>query len=556
MNSATSGRRLRSVQVMLAVLAVSLTFGLILSVIGGGAGPAPSQQTPSTEPGRSVAPGERMPGVPETPVDELETFDRPSEANADRQLDYQPSGTPSVEFPDGLGSLAAYAAQDLEWRSCDEGAAACVTVLAPLDWEDPEGPAVEIALRRYEGSDGSLGPLFVNPGGPGIGGQDFAGSLVGMGWDAYDIVGWDPRGTGRSTAVQCGTIDQTDAIFELDQSPDDDAEDQVLRDGHRDFAQQCRDASGPLLDHLSTIENARDLDLLRHLLGAPKLDYVGVSYGTFIGAVYAQLFPGSTGRLVLDSAVDITDSDDAPPQSMGFERALTEWASWCGDTDECFLDGSAEQIKGQISDWLKRLDAEPLAVGDRKLTQTYATDGILGYLYSTDEAYPYLSEDLQAAMVDSDGEALLGVSDAMNGRSPDKYETDAFAFPATLCADHYDEGADPVRERWRKSFELAPTVAPNSGIAYFCALWTADSAPTLRITAKGAQPILVVGTTGDSATPYEHAQTMAEQLESGRLLTLEGAGHGAIDTENRCLRKAIDDYLLEGVLPPEGTVCS
>lgn len=544
---------------MLAVLAVSLTAGLVLSVVGGGWGSAPAEPPPTTQPGRPVEPGERMPGVPETPVGELETFDRPADANADRQLDYQPSGTPSVTLPDGLGSLEAYAAQEVAWRSCDDGAAACATVLAPLDWEAPEGPAVEIAVRRYEGSDGSLGPLFVNPGGPGFGGQDFARSQAGERWERYDVVGWDPRGTGESTTVACGTTEQTDAVFDLDESPDDAAEDQALRDGYRDFARQCRDASGPLLDHLSTIENVRDLDLLRHLLGAPKLNYLGLSYGTFIGAVYAQLFPNSTGRLVLDSAVDITDSDDSPPQMVGFERALTNWASWCAEEaeeDECVLEGSTEEIKKQLSDWLQGLDADPLPVSDRKLTQSHAAVGILFYLYEDEETYPYLSAAIEAAMKQDMGEELLAGSDAMNGRGNNGYQSVAFAFPATGCVDGYDEGADAASERWRESFALAPTLAPHAGMSYVCTMWTADSAPTLRLTAKGAAPILVVGTTGDSATPYEHAETMAEQLESARLLTLEGAGHGAVTSENQCLREAVDGYLLEGILPGEGTVCS
>lgn len=555
MNTTTPGKRLRSVQVILALLAVGLTFGLIISTVGGGGMPQPPE-TPVPETGSPVAEDQRTPGVPEVPVDALATFDQPEDANADRQLDYEPTGEPAVEFLDPLGGLDAYATQELAWASCDEGAATCATMLVPLDWENPEGSAIEIAVRRYAGADGRLGPLFVNPGGPGFGGQLFAGFLSGAGWDRYDIVGWDPRGTGESTAVVCGSTPQTDAVFDLDQSPDDETEDFALRDGYREFAQQCRDASGPLLDHLTTIDNARDLDLLRHLLGAPKLNYVGVSYGTFVGSVYAQLFPHSVGRLVLDAAVDITDNDDAPPQVAGFELALTNWASWCSDADDCVLDGSPEEITGQLGDWFQQLDAAPLPVGDRQLTQTYAAVGIAAYLYEDEQAYPYLSQAIEAAMTGRDGSALLEAADSLNGRIAGGYDTSAFAFPATLCVDFYDEGADSVPELWRESFALAPTMGPNMGMTYVCELWTADSAPALHITAEGAPPILVVGTTGDSATPFEHAQTMAEQLESGRLLTLDGAGHGAISSDNECLREAIDDYLLEGIVPADGTVCS
>jgi len=544
--------------VLLAMLAIGLSVGVVLSTVGGGTGqadPVPTG-TAGTETPRPVPQGERMPGVPERPIGELATFERPATANADRQLGYETSGSPSVEFPDGLGSLEAYAAQTVTWRRCDEDAASCATVLVPLDWEQPDGPALEIAVRRYAGADGSLGPLFVNPGGPGFGGQDFARYLAGKGWDEYDVVGWDPRGTGESTTVRCGTTEQTDAIFDLDQSPDDEAEALALREGYIDFARQCRDASGRLLDHLSTIENVRDLDLLRHLLGARQLNYVGVSYGTFVGAVYAELFPHTVGRLVLDSAVDITDDEDPTPQVAGFELALHNWASWCSGADECVFEGSAEEIVIQLGDWFQHLDEDPLPVGGRSLTQTHAAVGVAAYLYEDEQAYPFLDHAIAAAMDERDGSSLLNAADSLNGRTPTGFDTVAFAFPATLCVDMYDEGMAAAPGLWRDSFSLAPIMAPNMGMNYVCEAWTAASAPTLKVTAAGAPPILVVGTTGDSATPFEHAQTMADQLESGRLLTLDGAGHGAISSDNECLRAGIDDYLIDGVLPQEGTVCS
>ncbi|HMR49596.1 MAG TPA: alpha/beta hydrolase [Arachnia sp.] len=558
MSAARSGVRLRSVQVLLAMLAVGVTAGVVLAALGGGAGPAQPQPTApaGTETPSPVPQGERMPGVPERPIGELATFERPATANANRQLDYEPSGAPSVEFPDGLGGLDAYATQPVAWRSCGGNTAHCATVLVPLDWEQPDGPALEIAVRRYAGADGSLGPLFVNPGGPGFGGQDFAGYLSQKDWDEYDVVGWDPRGTGESTTVRCGTTEQTDAVFDLDQSPDDDAEALALREGYIDFAQQCRDASGDLLDHLSTIENVRDLDLLRHLLGAEKLNFVGVSYGTFVGAVYAELFPHSVGRLVLDAAVDITDDEDPTPQVAGFELALRNWAAWCSEADDCVFDGSADEIMTQLGDWFQHLDENPVAVGDRFLTQTHAAVGVASYLYEDEQAYPFLDDAIAAAKEERDGSSLLNAADALNGRTPTGFDTVAFAFPATLCVDMFDEGMAAAPGLWRDSFSLAPVMAPNMGMNYVCEAWTAASAPTLKITAVGAPPILVVGTTGDSATPFEHARRMAEQLESGRLLTFDGAGHGAISADNECLRAGIDDYLLDGVVPQEGMVCS
>ena len=550
-------RTVKLTQVILAVIAV----GLVVALFTGGLVRGQSRDEPAspstTGPVTPSAPadGARMPGVPEVPVADHALLPAEDDANADRQLDYTPSGDPSVEFEDSLGDLTSYATQVVDWEACQESdiGAQCATILAPLDWEDPSGPAVEIAVRRVPDGDSSRGPLFVNPGGPGYGGQSMAENLAGR-WQNYDTVGWDPRGTGESTHVVCGDLEQTDAIMNLDASPDDDAEVKALKNGGKDFAEQCRDASGDLLDHITTVDVARDLDLLRHLLGAEKLNYVGVSYGTFVGATYAELFPDTVGRLVLDAAVDITGSDDAPAQVEGFELALTNFTAWCADSDLCDLGDDQDAINDRIADFLAGLDEQPLTVGDRKLTQSLAATGIALFLYEDDTAYRTLAEVIAQGFT-GDGTNLLWAADVMNGRGDDTYETIAFAFPAMACADAQDDGADAVMGDWKDTFKKAPIMAPNMGTSYTCQFWTADSAPQLKLTAKGAPTILVVGTTGDSATPYEQAQTMAEQLDSGVLLTLDGAGHGAVTGDNSCIAEHVDAYLYDGAAPDEGTVC-
>ena len=425
-------------------------------------------------------------------------------------------------------------------------------VKAPLDWDQPQGDAIEIAVRRVIDGDSSRGPLFVNPGGPGFGGQDMAQSLKGR-WKNYDTVGWDPRGTGQSTHVVCGSLEQTDKIMNLDASPDDAAEDKALKDGSADFAKQCRDASGKLLDHLTTVDVVRDLDLLRHLLGAEKLNYVGVSYGTYVGAMYAELFPNSVGRLVLDAAVDITGNDEVA-QSEGFELALNNFTKWCAGSDLCSLGDDQAEINTRIGDFLHGLDAKPIKVGQRQLTQSLAAAGLALFLYDDESAYRTLDKVLADAMV-GNGEPLLYAADILNGRRPDGYDTLAYAFPAMACVDGVDEGVAPVMQDWKDTFAKAPVMAPNMGLGYTCQLWTAGSAPQIKITAKGAPTVLVVGTTGDSATPYRQAQTMADQLESGTLLTLEGAGHGAVTGDNGCIADAVNRYLYEGKAPEAGKTC-
>lgn len=517
--------------------------------------PSPTAQ-PTAEPedsGETATPEPDVrAGVPLVPIAELETWPAPEGRNQDRQLDYR-TDAPSVEFPEAPSTdLTGYWDQEVSWQACGEDE--CATVLVPLDWEDPGETALNIAVRRVPGATPELGPLFVNPGGPGHGGQSFAQRLRDQGWDDYDIVGWDPRGTGGSTAVQCGTTEQTDAHFEMDATPESAADVEVLRDGYGTFAQQCRDASGDLLDHLSTIENVRDLDLLRHLLGAEKLNYVGVSYGTYVGALYAHIFPDRAGRLVLDSAVDITDDEDAPVQAEGFELALRNFAEWCVGQTVCILGDSVDGAIGTISDFLASLKETPIPVGDRMLTQNLATTGIALFLYADERAYPSLTTAISEAIMGR-GEILLSAADSLNGRDESGYDTSAFAFPATLCVDREDRGVDYAYGAWQEVARRSPVFGANMGMSLVCETWTADSAPQLRITADGAPTILVVGTTGDSATPYEHAVSMAGQLSSAVLLTHDSPGHGAVTSGNRCISEAVTGYLVDGVVPEDGTIC-
>ncbi|MFV0430248.1 MAG: alpha/beta hydrolase [Arachnia sp.] len=493
--------------------------------------------------------------MPTVPLDQHETWPDREDQNEDRQLSYEAEGNPSVELPEALSDdLSGYWQQEIQWGDCAPDR--CGTILVPLDWENPGAAAVSIAFRQVGDPESPLGPLFVNPGGPGFGGQDLAQSLAGE-WEGYNVVGWDPRGTGDSTTVECGTTEETDEVFGLDGSPDSSAEEEALREGFAEFAQDCRDASGALLDHLTTVENVRDLDLLRFLFGADELNFVGISYGTYVGAMYAELFPDKVGRLVLDAAVDITNQDESVSQSEGFELALRNYAEWCAGESTCQLGDSADAIIDRISDFLSGLDAQPLpGDGERELTQSLATTGIALFLYFDEAVYPSVTDALDEAF-GGDGASLLWAADELNGRTmPGGYETGAFAFPATRCVDWVDEGVEGAYRSWEESKPKAKIFAVNNGLDLACQLWTADSGPLLKLTGKGAAPILVVGTTGDSATPYEHAVSMADQLESGHLLTFDGAGHGAVTSGNECVSDTVSSYLIGGTLPEEELTCS
>ncbi|HSN44665.1 MAG TPA: alpha/beta fold hydrolase, partial [Propionibacteriaceae bacterium] len=271
--------------------------------------PQPTRTTGPARPASSAIPSSTP--VTETDVAAYDPDDHllwPSEGSPDRlSLPVGSERPPGfVAPPDGQG-VQRYLDQSITWREC--GRHLCGTLAVPLDWDDPDGEAITLALRMAPAST-RTGVLFVNPGGPGGSGQDLVADFDASRFPGYDIVGWDPRGSGESTPPVCGSDDETDALNQLDQSPDDASEWAALLEGAKQFSTSCRERSGPLLDHISTIDNVRDLDLLRALFRVPKLDYFGISYGTFIGATYAELYPDKVGRMVLDSAVDIAENDD------------------------------------------------------------------------------------------------------------------------------------------------------------------------------------------------------------------------------------------------------
>ncbi|PIE21012.1 MAG: hydrolase [Arachnia propionica] len=557
-------------QWLLGILAVVLVVALVAVIAMGGrtmlptddqtvtpTGAPTSTEQPNPGPPTKTGPvdpnADGLPGVPSKAISEHVMWPNEENQNADRQLGYDGNGSASVQLGDGLSQdLQGYWNQEIKWRDC--GNDRCGTVQVPLDWEKPGDGSLEIAFRWVGDLNAPKGPVFVNPGGPGYGGQSFAERVAGL-WEGYAYVGWDPRGTGDSTAVKCGDTQQTDAVFSTDSSPDDETEKKQLLETWQGFAKQCRDESGALLDHLTTIENVRDLDLLRYLLGSEKLNYFGVSYGTYVGAMYAELFPERVGRMVLDSAVDITDDEDVA-QAEGFELALRNYAEWCAKALTCDFGDTPEKVLEKISAFVKGLDQAPIVVNQsRNLTQGLAITGIALYLYFDEGYYPDLTQTLQQAM-EGDGEMLLAASDDLNGRTrPNGYETAAYAFPATLCADWADSGVADAYKRWQELQAKSPIFATNMGVDLVCQAWTANSAPPIKITADGAAPILVVGSTGDSATPYKHAQTMAEQLDSGVLLTYDGAGHGSVTNGNPCVTKIVTAYMVDGEVPESGQTC-
>jgi pimeloyl-ACP methyl ester carboxylesterase len=480
----------------------------------------------------------------------------------DRPVEPFPDVTPAgfADPPPGQG-LQRYLDQVIEWVPCAAGSVEgdCADILVPLDYADPDGQAITLAVFKRPPADGvgAMGPLFVNPGGPGTPGRGVAAWLDAASLPGYSLVGWDPRGVGASTPVVCDT--DLDALRALDASPDDAAEEEAFVDGWRAFDQSCLAQSGRLLQHVGTADTVADLDLLRALLGADRLNYLGYSYGTAIGALYAQTYPDKVGRMVLDSPVNITDNDSVS-QAAGFDVAFGNFADWCVESG-CRLATpgmatGADLVTATIA-WLDALDQVPVPVGDRFLTQSLASDGLALYLYQDASAYPDLADALGEAEV-GDGAALLEAADGLWERNDDgSYSPALGAFTAIRCVDGTDSGLAGAFAEWRKEAAEAPLFGGSAGLDVACEVWPVRaSLDDVTITAAGAAPILVVGATGDSATPYEYAQWMEEQMPSARLLTYDGPGHATYGGRNDCVDTTVNTYLNEGTLPPKGTVCA
>ncbi|MGW0840796.1 alpha/beta fold hydrolase [Streptomyces sp. NPDC002787] len=479
------------------------------------------------------------------------------------------------------------AAQKLSWETCEAPSASqgggaapsplpdgdvwqCSTMKAPLDWDEPEGDTISLALIRARSSgtgDQRIGSLVFNFGGPGLSGvktipsfgEDYAKLRT-----RYDLVSFDPRGVGRSAGITCEDYEELDKYFQQDGTPDDAAERTRFLDTTKTFNSACEKNSGKTLPYVRTTDAARDMDLMRQVLGDDKLHYVGFSYGTELGGVYAHLFPGNVGRAVFDAVVDPTQTAEQGSlgQAKGFQLALDNYARDCvSKAEDCPVGDTEQGVQDRITKLLDDLDTKPInGVFPRDLTQSEATNGIAQALYSQD-LWPYLTEGLKQAY-DGDGRLLMLLSDSLNGRSENgEYSNITAANVAINCADDRPRHTTEDVEARLAEFRAASPVF-GEWLAWSmlsCTDWAvAGAADHPDVRAPGSAPILVIGNTGDPATPYGGARRMVEALGPGVgvELTYKGQGHGAYRSGNACVRTAVDDYLLSGKVPKAGTVCS
>ncbi len=465
-----------------------------------------------------------------------------------------PPGSSGPPAPSALGPSPT-----IRWERC--GDVECGRLEVPLDHRDPAGATISLALVRRPADDARrrVGALLVNPGGPGVpgtylaerAGDYFSSTLL----ERFDLVAWDPRGTGESAGVDC--TDDLDALFGLDPTPDSVAERTALIDAARAFAADCERRVGDVLGHISTQDSARDMDAIRAALGEEQISYLGFSYGSELGSTYATLFPERVRAMVLDGAVDpnLPFERSLLVQARAFEEMLDAFLADCSARSRCAF-SSGGDAEGAFDRLMASLDADPLPSprGRPPVGQGVAYFGIIQALY--DRAYwPTLGTALAAAR-DGDGSGLLRLYDSYLDRRDDGTWADTIeALLAISCVDN--PGPTSVAEV-EALVERTEAVAPRLGAwfatSYWCLDWPVPPAPPLAITAAGAGPVLVIGTTGDTATPYELTRSLAAALEDGVLLTWEGKRHGAY-VASACVQRAVDAYLVDGKVPEPGTTC-
>ncbi|MEQ1698568.1 MAG: alpha/beta hydrolase [Ilumatobacteraceae bacterium] len=453
----------------------------------------------------------------------------------------------------------------LEWDDFgDDGSVQISSIDVPIDYNDPSKGTFNLYLARHLADPAKrIGSLLVNPGGPGFGGSDFAiyaeqvynSPLL----EAFDIIGWDPRGTGLSEpAIDC--IDDYDAYYaSLDITPDDEAERTAIADSAEQFAGECVANNADILQYIGTNNSARDMDSIRAALGEEKISYFGFSYGSELGATWATLFPDTVRAAVLDGAADPTADfiESGLQQSVGFEATLATFLAQCSDDDGCAFhhDGDAE---GAFDALMLSLDESPVPSEDGRpdVNRQVAVTAAIQAMY-TDALWGELADALAAAE-EGDGRGLLALYDNYYERGPDgSYPNSLEAFQSIYCMDTVERLSIEEEDATAPEFlAAAPRISPGTTGSYFCTFFPTAQDPRVTITGAGAGPILVMGTTGDAATPLAGTRTMADTLEDGRLVVVDADQHTGYSV-NRCSGDVIDQYLLDPVnnAPADETEC-
>ncbi|CAN5465780.1 alpha/beta hydrolase [soil metagenome] len=466
-------------------------------------------------------------------------------------------------------AVAPYYHQTLTWKDCGKRQQ-CATATAPMDWDNPsKATDVSLALTRASATGSRLGSLFVNPGGPGASGYDlvhddldFAASKTLQ--KRYDVIGWDPRGVGRSTPVTCYDDKKLDEfIYGVAKNPVNSPSWVAEVTGQaKDFAASCLTNTGPALEFVDTQSTVHDLDMLRAVVGDKKLNYLGYSYGSDIGMYYTDRFAQKVGHVVLDGSTDSTLSifDINLTQSTGFEDSLKAYLADCPSTKNCPFPGSVDDSLAKISALYDKLTATPIDAPDGRVLDQNVLDTAINSALYDESSWPYLSDMFTEIRKGTTDTAFL-LADSYNGRNTDgTYKDNSLeAFIAIGCLDYPTETDSAViASQNARLVEAAPTLTRRSVIGdVTCENWPFHNraAPPV-VKGVGAAPILILSSTGYPATPYQWGVALSKQLESAHLVTRHGEGHTAYNRGIPCIDNTCDRYFVSGTVPKNDPDCT
>jgi pimeloyl-ACP methyl ester carboxylesterase len=465
--------------------------------------------------------------------------------------------------PDYPKTLSGYYAQEIDWKSCRQDFQ-CATLAVPIDYKKLATGTFEIALLKYKArTSKKLGSLIVNPGGPGGSGVDYAYAAEYIFspaiLDRYDIVGFDPRGVSRSAPIRCLSDKELDANNNSDSKPDNDAEFQQILKDTKKYVEKCKEKNKYLASY-STANVARDLDILREAVGDKQLSYMGKSYGTYLGTLYAQFFPEKVGRVVLDGAVDpsLSNFQQTLTQAIGFDQAFNSFAADCTKRKSCTLPKDRDAAVAEMQQLFNQAAQKPFRTkrqSGRTLSESMMVLGTASAMYDSQTGWPKLRRAIAEAQ-EGYGDIFLELADEYTGRQNDgSYPNNEFDSGAVIDCLDFNEPRNVQRIRSdAKAFAAeAPLFGPY--LAYggvTCKFFNQDTEVTILPTAT-ANPVIVIGTTGDPATPYEWSEGLSKLLTNSRLISLTGEGHTGQGQGNACIDDQIDDFYLTGKAPTAAT---
>ena len=459
--------------------------------------------------------------------------------------------------PETPSTLAAYYAQELQWQSCYENYQ-CADLLVPIDYTELKTGTFQISVLKYPTTgEKKLGSLIVNPGGPGGSGVDYAYAAEYLFspaiLDAYDIVGFDPRGVSRSEPIVCLSDKELDANYASDSKPDNEQEFARTLIESKKFIQQCEEKNKHLTS-FSTANAARDMDILRQAVGDKQLNYMGKSYGTFLGTLYAQFFPENVGHMVLDGAVDPTISNfqQGLTQAVAFDKAFASFATDCNTRSNCPLPKDKSVAIAEMKKILNQVAKKP----NKRVSESLVLLGVAAALYDSATGWSKLRMAIKEVKKGK-GDKFLTLSDEYTGRTEEgDYTANEFDSGAIIdCLDFADaRSVKQMKEDAKVFAEQAPLFGPYLAYGGLVCQYLDTPQATEVVPTKTANPVVIIGTTGDPATPYEWAQGLHRILTNSVLISLTGDGHTGQGQGNKCVDGQVDEFYLENKTPRR-TIC-